>query len=246
VWYALGLTLVLEAHLTAAILYWPEFARNAQALRAMIPPIARIKQDFDKLIEGGVFGYVAGQHFFKFGNLVGTVAAVVFAAGAVAGEAHRGTLEIWLARPVSRVRILSERWVQGALALVAPLALSTLTIPWLLGKVDQRCDFAPLALSFVHFAVFLLCIYGFTFFLSTLSRTPLVIIAGMIFAALLELALYLVEGATQWSMYRLADMDRLLAIQKTGALDPRYVAGLSAFVVATYVASLIAFRRRTP
>jgi hypothetical protein len=245
-WFALGLTLVLEAHLVAAILYWPEFAKNAPALRAMIPPIARIRQDFDKLIEGGVFGYVAGQHLFKFSNLVGTVAAVVFAAGAVAGEAHRGTLEIWLARPLSRTRILSERWLQGALALIVPLFATTLTIPWLLTKVDQHCDLAPFLWSVVHFSVFLLCMYGLTFFLSTLGRTPLLLIAGLIFFALLELALYLVEGATHWSIYRLADMDRLLWIQKHGGLDRQVVWPLAGFVVLSFVASLIAFRRRTP
>jgi ABC-type transport system involved in multi-copper enzyme maturation permease subunit len=61
-----------------------------------------------------VFAYVTGQHFFKGCNTLGTAAAVLLAVGAVAGEAHRGTLEIWLARPLSRRRILSERWVQGA------------------------------------------------------------------------------------------------------------------------------------
>lgn len=244
--HALGLTLVLEAHLVAAILYWPEFAKNAPVLRALIPPIARIREDFDKLIQGGVFGYVAGQHLFKFSNLVGTVAAIVFAAGAVAGEAHRGTLEIWLARPVTRTRILTERWLTGAAALVLPLFATTLSAPWLLTTVDQTTPLAPLMLAAAHHAAFLLCFYGLAFFLSTLGRTPLVIVAALIFFALLELALYLVEHATQWSLFRLADMDRLLWIHQRGSLDWRVFAPLCGFVLASYVGSLLVFRRRVP
>ena len=85
----------------------------------------------------GVEGYVIAQHFFKGCMVLGIPAAVLFSMGAVAGEVHRGSLEIWLARPLSRNRILVERWVQGALAVVIPVFATSLTIPWLLSFVDE-------------------------------------------------------------------------------------------------------------
>jgi ABC-2 type transport system permease protein len=244
-WRTFGLFVVVEAHLAAAVLYWPDFMKNAPALRSMIP-LASIRETFDQLIEGGVYGYVTGQHLFKFCNLVGPIAAILFAVGAVAGEAHRGTLEIWLSRPLSRRRILTERWLAGALATIAPVLLSTLSVPWLLTFVGERCDLAPLMLAAVHQGAFLLAFYALAFLASTLGRAPLPIALGLIFVEVFQLALYLIEKATHWSLYRWVDLDRFLWIQEHRALDLSVVAPLTVFALACYAASLAAFARRTP
>jgi ABC-type transport system involved in multi-copper enzyme maturation permease subunit len=70
------------------------------------------------------------QHFFKGCNALGGMVAVIFAMNAVAAEAQRGTLEIWLARPLSRRRLLLERWAAGAIWLSLPV-FRPLTIPFL-------------------------------------------------------------------------------------------------------------------
>ncbi len=98
---ALAYLLLLEAMLAAAILYWPNFEENVGALKLMAP-IDMLKDMVDTLAQGGIEAYVTGQHFFKGCNTLGTASAALFAAGAVAGEVHRGTLEIWLARPFTR------------------------------------------------------------------------------------------------------------------------------------------------
>jgi ABC-2 type transport system permease protein len=242
---ALGFFLVLEAMLIPAVVWWPEFAKNVKQLRAMAPlPVMR--DLVDQLEQGGVFAYVTGQHFFKGCNTLGTAAAVLMAVGAVAGEAHRGTLEIWLARPLSRTRILTERFVAGALGVAVPVVATTLTIPFLLEYVGTRLDLAPLLLSAVHESLLLVAIYAIAFFLSTISRAPLGIAFGMLFFTIFQFAIYLVEKLTHWSIFRLADVERFLDIQKTGTFDLRVVSPLAAAVIAAYIASLIAFRRRTP
>ncbi|HVS19081.1 MAG TPA: ABC transporter permease subunit [Planctomycetota bacterium] len=244
-WRGLFLTLVLELMLVPAVLYWPEFELHVGKLKSMTP-LPVLKQLVGRLESGGVFAYVAGQHFFKGCNVLGAVAAVLFAMGAVAGEAHRGTLEILLARPVSRVRLIAERWLMGALALCLPVVLTTLTIPPLLAAIDIDARLAPYLWSALHQCTFLLGIYSATFLWSCLGRRPMVIAMGMLFLTILQFAIYLVERMTHWSLIRLADIEVLMRIQGRLALDARLVGGMLAFSAVCFGLSVLAFQRRVP
>lgn len=244
-WRAVGFFVVLELMLVPAILYWPDFEKHIGKFRAMAPlPVMR--GIIDTLETGGVFAYVTGQHFFKGCNTLGVAAAVLMSVGAVAGEAHRGTLEIWLARPVSRLRLLTERYVQGALAVCLPVFATTLTIPALVEHVGASVSYGPLMWSALHTNLLLLAIYSLGFFLSTLSRAPLSIAFGLLFFNILQFALYLVETATHYSLFRLTDVERFLEINKRGGLDLRIAGPLALVSAALYVASIKTFARRTP
>jgi len=245
IWRGLFLAAVLELMLVPAILYWPSFEQNVSKLRSMTP-LPVLKHMVTTLEASGVFAYVAGQHFFKGANVLGAMAAVLFAMGAVAGEAHRGTLEILLARPVSRRRILTERYLQGALALILPVLVTTLTIPWLLTFVHEPGTLPPYMLAAVHESIFLLAIYSLAFFWSCVGRRPLVIATGMIFLTILQFAIYLVESATHYSAIRLVDIEVLMRIQGQRALDPSIVVPLLAVSVVAFLASQAAFARRVP
>ncbi len=244
-WRGVGFFIVLELMLVPALLYWPDFEKHIGKFRAMAPlPVMR--NIIDTLETGGVFAYVTGQHFFKGCNTLGVAAAVLLSVGAVAGEAQRGTLEIWLARPVSRARLLTERYVQGALALCLPVFATTLTIPPILQQVGQHLDYGPLMWSALHTNLLLLAIYSVGFFCSTLSRSPLSIAFALLFFTILQFAIYLVEKATQWSLFRLTDVERFLEIQGRGGLDPKLALPMLGVSLALYGASLHAFARRTP
>jgi ABC-2 type transport system permease protein len=245
IWRGLFLAVVLELMLVPAILYWPSFEQNVGKLKSMTP-LPVLKQLVTSLEEGGVFAYVAGQHFFKGANVLGAVAAVLFAMGAVAGEAHRGTLEILLARPVSRRRILTERYLQGALALIVPMILTTLTIPWLLTFVDEPGSLSPYLLAAVHECIFLLAIFSLAFAWSCIGRRPLAIATGMLFLTILQFAIYLVERATQWSVIRLVDIEVLMRIYGQRTLDLSIVGPLLAVSVLAFGFSQLAFARRVP
>jgi hypothetical protein len=244
-WRGVGFFVVLELMLVPALIYWPDFEKHIGKFRAMAPlPVMR--NIIDTLETGGVFAYVTGQHFFKGCNTLGVAAAVLLSVGAVAGEAHRGTLELWLARPVSRARLLTERYVQGALAVCLPVFATTLTIPPILQQIGQDLPYGPLMWSALHTNLLLLAIYSFGFFCSTLSRSPLSIAFGLLFFTILQFAIYLVEKATQWSLFRLTDVERFLEIQGRGGLDPKLAGPLVLVSAALFVASLRAFARRTP
>ena len=92
-WFSLAYAVLLEAMLAAAVLFWPDFAKQLASLRSMFAAIPVAGEYMDKIQENGLLGYILVQHFFKGCNAIGTAAAVLFAAPAIAGEAQRGTLE---------------------------------------------------------------------------------------------------------------------------------------------------------
>ena len=244
--FALVYTVLLEVMLAAAILFWPEFSENLATLRSMTSAIPIAGEFLDRVGDTGVVAYILGQHFFKGCNALGTAAAVLFAAPAVAGEAQRGTLELWLARPVSRARLLSERYLAGALALSVPIFLSSLTIPALAARVDELEPYGPYLLCSVHQALFLLAIYSVTFLCSCLGSNPTRISLAILFVSTFEFALYMIKVVTHWSLFRLADLDVLLGIADEGRLDWTLCGPLLAVSAACFAGALLAFRRRTP
>lgn len=243
--YSLGLLVILEAMLVPAVLYWPEFAENVDSLKA-VSPLPMLKDLIDEMDFGGAYAYLCGQQFFKACNTVGTAAAVLFACGAVAGEAHRGTLEVFLARPFSRRRMLTERFLGGVLALLVPVFVSTATIVPLADRVGEVLEYEPLLLSAVHQSALLVGIYALVFFLSTRMSNPMPLAIGAIFVTSLEFAIYVVEGVTDYSLYRLTDIHDFMRIDAERALDWRVVGPLLGVAAFFYLLSLASFRRRLP
>jgi ABC-type transport system involved in multi-copper enzyme maturation permease subunit len=241
----LGFFVVLEGILIPAILYWPTFEENIGFFKKLTP-LLKGKNLVGMLEVTGIQGYVIAQHFFKGCMVLGIPAAVLFAMGAVAGEAHRGTLEIWLARPQSRWRILLERWLEGAAAVVIPVFATSLTLPWLLSYVDETMAYGPIWLASVHSSSLLLATYSATFLLSAVGRRPVLIAFCMLSFMIAQGAIYIVEIITHWSIYRLVDIPEYLKIYETGRLDPATLVPLFGAALLFLIASLIAFQRRVP
>ena len=243
--YAFGYFLVLEAMLIAAVLFWPDFQKGIPYFKSLSSlPIA--KDLMAPIEQSGIEGYIVVQHFFKGCNVMGTAAAVLFAMGAVAGEAHRGTLELWLSRPLSRRRILLERWAAGALALSLPVMVSSVTVPEALALIDESMPRTGLSWAAVHQSVFLLCFYSLTFLLSCCFSRPIGIGFAMLLFTTFHFALYLISTVTHWSVFRLSDLDVYGDVLKERALDPVLFGGLVAFNAACVAASLWVFARRVP
>jgi ABC-type transport system involved in multi-copper enzyme maturation permease subunit len=241
---ALGYFVVLELMLIAAIYYWPDFRENVGTFRNMAP--AALKGLVDAFGSGGVSSYVNGQHFFKGCNTLGTAAAVLFSMGAVAGEAHRGTLEIWLARPFTRRRLLLERWIAGALALCIPVFITSATIPKLLAMHGETMEYSDLMLCSVQQSLLLLIIYSITFLWSVHSSRPARLALVMLFASTMQFALYLVKGITHFSLYRLSDLNVYSKILLRNELDLALVLPMVAVIGILLALSLRGFARRTP
>jgi len=122
VWWSLGLVLLVA---TMAAVY-PSIRDN--------PAIAKLHQDYPAAIKGfvsfgGQFdlrspaGYLGAELFSLMVPLLLLIAAIGAASAALAGEEERGTLDLLLANPVSRMRVTLEK-----LAAVAAEVLSLSTV----------------------------------------------------------------------------------------------------------------------
>ncbi len=245
-WASLGYGLVLLGSLVAAVAYYPQFAQNIGKLKALAP-LPVLRNLVSDLESGGLWAYIAGQQFFKGCNTLGTAAAVLFACGAIAGEANRGTLEIWLARPFSRTRLLLERYAAGALALIVPVFLTTWSIPaqMRIFDVPGELSMGLLTRAAVHQSALLLAIYSATFAFSCGGRHPLRIAFGVLFATTLMFALYLVENLTQYSLFRLADVARFMRMADHG-LDAGLVGAMFGAAAIFLLIGWRVFTRRIP
>jgi hypothetical protein len=246
-WAALGYGAVLFGSLALAILYYPQFLQNVGSFRALAP-LPVLKDLVGAVETGGLWAYVAGQQYFKGCNSLGAPAAALFACGAIAGEANRGTLEIWLARPLSRLRLYAVRYVAGALALCLPVFATSWSIPWLMQVADVKGElsYALLTRASVHQSALLLAIYSLTFALSAAGRHPLRIAFWVLFATTAMFALYLIDRVTHWSLFRLTDVHAFLRIQRSGALDPVLLGSMLAASALFAGAGWFVFRRRLP
>lgn len=241
-----GFFVVLEVMLAAAIVWWPSFAENIGSIKNLASPLPMLRDMVDSLEQGGINAYVIGQHYFKGCNTLGATSAVLFAMGAVAGEAHRGTLELWIARPVSRARLLTERFVLGWLATALPVFASSATVPWLLQRVDETMAWNDLLLCSLHQSLFLGCIYTVTFVLSCASSQPIRIAFVMLFLSIFQFAIYMVKTITDWSLFRLVDIEVFTRITLRDGLLTGPTAAFVAVHVLGYLLALRLFARRVP
>lgn len=244
-WMSLALFVVLELLLVVAIVWWPNFQESLPGIKklAKIPMLAK---QLDVIEMYGVGAYVVGQHYFKACNTLGAAAAVLFAMNAVAGEAQRGTLEVWMARPVTRTRLYTERYLLGQLAIWVPVLLTSMTVPPLLKLVDANMAYGPLVACSIHQSLFLGGLFSVTFLLSAVSSQPLRIALGMLFASIFMFAIYMVKTLTDYSLFRLVDIEAFVRILDSGRLSVGITAALVATNVAAYGVGLAFFRRRLP
>jgi ABC-type transport system involved in multi-copper enzyme maturation permease subunit len=244
-WLGLAYFIALEVLLVGALLYWPQFSENLDKLKSLIP--LPVLQEMAEQIEASGFpAYMAAQHFFKGCNSIGGLAAVLFAMFAVALEVQRGTLEIWLARPLSRRRLFWERWLAGAFWLVLPIYASTLTVPFIAGYIDERVAVYPLLLSATHQALFLLSIYAPTFLLSCWWANPLAIGFTMLLLALFQMSLYMIENLTHASYFRLADVPTFVDIYDSEQLPLATLAVLLSVVLLSTGLAYWRFHKLSP
>lgn len=244
---AAGLLLfvALETLLALAIYWWPSFEEHSTALKPLFGQIPVLLDQFQLIESAGVHAYVVGQHFFKACNTLGVAAAVLLAMSAIAGEAQRGTLEIWISRPIPRWRLYTERYLMGQAALWLPVLASSATTNLLLGMVDSRVDLSMMLVCSVHQSLFLGVIYSVTFLLSAMSDNPLRIAFIMIFFGIFQFAIYMVKTVTDYSIFRLADIQTYVTMMRHG-LQPGATSLLLLLNVLPFVAGLAVFRRRLP
>lgn len=245
----LGLFVLLAAHLAVVLYFYPIFLEEKGPLLKIAEMAGGILAGDAKLAAKSEWGFLASQQYFKFANTLGAGAAVIFAAGAVAGESGRGTLEIYLARPVSRARLFVERYLAGAAALLVPLLASAALFEHLarwtgVGDLVHTTNEQMLRAA-CYEGAFLMMFYAAAYALSVVSTRPLSVVLGLLFFTIAQYALYLVPEANAWSVFQWTDVETFVDLERRWATPTQWLRPLAVTAVLT-LAAWIGFRRRPP
>lgn len=154
-WWSLGLV----AMVFAVVAFYPDFKdqtefnellRTSDAIKAIAPNVTSFTSPE---------GYMNSQLYALVAPLLVIIYATVQGTGTIAGEENRGTLPLLLANPVSRERIVCEKFSAIVMS-VGILTAITFVATALIGPVFEL-DFAFDKLLAIHASLFLLGIlYG--------------------------------------------------------------------------------------
>lgn len=125
-WWTVGLVLTTVLFL----IFYPSIADNAAAYRQAIEGLPDALKAFaggegDPVSPGG---YMQGQFFASLGAWLFFAFGVARGGRAIAGEEEDGTLELVVAAPVSRARIVAERTLAMAVELFVVAVATWLTL----------------------------------------------------------------------------------------------------------------------
>ena len=209
---ALAYLAILELLAVPVLLWWPDIYADLQ--RSSL--FRNLPVDFAKRIFEGVtdrdqdvayLNWVAVMLFFRSTNLVGVAAAVLLGTGLFARERENQTLEFLLARPVSRSRVLWQKWWPCAVCVVVPIYLVSASAIWWSHTIDYGLPTWELFLASTHAATFVLCFLTATTWLSVLARVQAHVAAIIGAFAIVQIGLYLTQRIRPYSLFRLVDFE---------------------------------------
>lgn len=194
-----------------------------------------------------VEGFLAVELYQFIWVLLFGIYAAYSAAGLVAGDVETGRLDLLLAAPVSRVRLLLERFAALLVPVLVPNLLVPLGVVFGVRLIGESIDVVDLLMVHVLSIPYLLVCAGLGLLLSVAADREAIAQRGAIVAVFM---LFLVETVAES-----ADVDWLGALSPTRYYDPAAilvdgsydVAGalfLLAGAAALVVASLAYFQRR--
>lgn len=211
----LGYQVLLMVNIAAAIAYWPELRENIESIPAVLKliPSETLRNMVLMMEEQGYWAYFGIQQLFKGGGVAAMVAAAILGSLLIARESDNRTAEFLFSRPISRTRLFLVRWGTGLLFVELPFVLTTVLAWAASGFVDETLPFGMVMTAQFHLSLFVAAVFTVAATLSTFAEhqlKPALIVIGLM---LFQLAIYMVKGLWDFSLYKTIDLDRLLPIE---------------------------------
>jgi ABC-2 type transport system permease protein len=166
---------------------WPSFSKETEKFMELADayPEGLMKAlNIDiAIMFGSLEGFIAGEHFSILWPIIVIILTLAYASAAIAGEIDKGTIELLLAQPISRLKIFLAKYFSGLVIITAFIFLSNFSVVPLsiLHNVDiQVQNF--LTISVLGF-LFAFAIYGICIMLSSLSSArglPMALTGGIL------------------------------------------------------------------
>lgn len=249
-WYALGLAL----YIALLMAFYPtirDIGAEFEALVRNYPEPFLRAFGIDPAKEGLLTSFAGFMHAEVFSfvwPLVATIFVVLSGAAVVAQEVERGTAELWLAVPATRVQLLSGKLLALLIDTLGVVLVSLLTMVALAPLVDADLSARGVLLLGVVLLDFLLAVAGLSVLSSSLFSDrgkAAALTAGLLLAMYLAWVITGISERFEWLRY----LSIFTAYRPREALEGSGVSwpGLLALLViglGSALASLAIFRRR--
>ncbi len=180
-------TIISASFVWMYVAMWPSFSKESEKFLELADayPEALMKaMNIDIMsMFGSLEGFIAGEHFSIVWPIILIILTLSYASSAIAGEVEKGTIELLLAQPISRLKIFLAKYFSGLAIIAAFIFLSNFSvIPFaLLHNVDYRIQHY-LTISILGF-LFAFAIYGICIMLSSFSSSkgkPMAVAGGLL------------------------------------------------------------------
>ena len=236
-------TVLMSAVSIVQVVFWPNMEK-------LMPALADAMPDFFKGIFGGIategfFFYIITQQLMKSIGMFGTGLAILLGASAVSRELEAGTMELLLAQPISRTRVLVEKFLFNGIVLFIPCVLSTMLIWPTAPLIGESIDGVALFVGSVYTYVIILTVYAFTFMLGTILGEQMKVMSISLGACIVMMLLLIFEETTPFSLFHYIDFDILRPIFTVGRVPWRTALAFLALCGAFFGTSWFLFRKKT-
>ena len=180
-------TIISASFVWMYVAMWPSFSKESEQFMELADayPEAVMKAMGVDIMSmfGSLEGFIAGEHFSIVWPIILIILVLAYASAAIAGEVEKGTIELLLAQPISRLKIFFAKYFSGLVIIAAFILLSNFSVvPFsLLHNVDFRLQ-NYLAISILGF-LFAFAIYGICIMLSSFSSSkgkPMAVTGGLL------------------------------------------------------------------
>jgi ABC-2 type transport system permease protein len=245
-WWSLGITAFVVLNLS----FYPSFKDRA----------VQLNESFANLPEGVVdlfsdtgdflspVGYLSSQIYYLLLPLLFSVAAIGLGGSLLAREERQGTLELLLARPVSRTKLLLAKMLCGLISMLLIGAVVTLAAALLIKTLDFGVSMRFVALTTIVALLLSLVFGALAFALTAMGRMARIASLGV--ASLVGFAGYLLtslSGTIHWLEWP-ARLLPYYYYHPSGILQGRPnwpgIIGLAAALLVLAVIAWAGFRRR--
>jgi len=172
-------TLLLANILICALFVWmyavffPTMLENAQELQEAFKSFPKaFLEAFDITDLGYMFanfeGFLAVEHYSIVWPIIIIILVLSYGSAAIAGEVDRGTIEILLAQPISRVRLFFAKYIAGVVIIAALVIFSNLSVAVFSEFYDIGYQWKSLWMISVLGFLFSLALFSITMVFSSL------------------------------------------------------------------------------
>ena len=239
----LSFTVLMSAISIVQVVFWPNIEKVMPAIADAMPDI--FKGMFGGIATEGFYFYIITQQLMKSIGIFGTGLAIMLGASAVARELESGTMELLLAQPISRTRVLVEKFFFNGIMLLIPFVLSTMLIWPTAPLIGESIDATALLVGSLYTYSVLLVVYAFTFMLGTMIDEQMKVMSISLGACIVMMLLFIFEETAPFSLFHYLDIDVLRPIFTVGRIPWRMGLVFLALSGGLFGVAWFRFRKRT-